>query len=233
MKNKIKVIGFDADDTLWDNQPQFDEVIKEFCSILNLYCPKQAALERIHEIQVENLPVYGFGAKSLTLSMVQVACELSAHKIDGSGIERIIALGKKLLTMSVCLMDSAEEVIRKLKDNYRLVLITKGDLIDQQRKLRESGLEKYFHHIEILSDKKLLDYKKLFDRLNLNPEEFAMIGNSLKSDIQPVLKLNAYAVYIPYHATWEHEKIHNFDTNHLKFTQVERLKDLLDIFSKQ
>jgi putative hydrolase of the HAD superfamily len=230
MKDRIKVIGFDADDTLWDNQPQFDEVIKEFCAILSPYCPKQSALERIHEVQVENLPVYGFGAKSLALSMIQVACELSNRKIDGVGVEKIIALGKKLLTMPVNLMDSAEEVIRELKEKYTLVLITKGDLIDQQRKLRESGLEKYFHHIEILADKKISDYEKLFERLNLNPEEFAMIGNSLKSDIQPVLKLNAYAVYIPYHATWEHEKIHGFDTSHLKFIEIEKLKDLTNIF---
>ena len=230
MKNRIKVIGFDADDTLWDNQPQFNKVIESFVDILSPYCREETALKAIHEMQVNNLPVYGFGAKSLMLSMTQVACELSEYRIDAHSIEKIIDLGKGLLTMPVELLDDAEKVICELKDRYTLVLITKGDLVDQKRKLRESGLEKYFHHIEVLNDKKENDYRGIFKRLNLNPQEFAMIGNSLKSDIIPVLELGATAVYIPYHSTWEHEHIENYEPEHNNFYELEKLSDLKAMF---
>ena len=230
MKNRIKVIGFDADDTLWDNQPQFNKVIKEFVNLLSPYCREETALKTIHEMQVANLPVYGFGAKSLALSMTQAACELSEYRIDARRIEKIIELGKSLLTMPVELLDDAEKVISELKSKYTLVLITKGDLIDQKRKLRESGLEKYFHHIEVLNDKKENDYRDIFKRLNLNPQEFAMVGNSLKSDIIPVLELGATAIYIPYHSTWEHEHVENYEPEHANFYELERLGDLLAVF---
>jgi putative hydrolase of the HAD superfamily len=230
MKNHIKVIGFDADDTLWDNQPQFNKVIKTFIDILSPYCREETALKAIHNMQVANLPVYGFGAKSLALSMTQAACELSKYRIDAHRIEKIINLGKGLLTMPVELLDDAERVICELKNKYILVLITKGDLIDQRRKLRESGLEKYFHHIEVLNDKKENDYRDIFRRLNLNPQEFAMVGNSLKSDIIPVLELGATAVYIPYHSTWEHEHVENYEPENANFYEQEKLSDLLRMF---
>ncbi len=231
MKSAIKVIAFDADDTLWDNQPQFNEVIAEFIKLLRPYCSEKVAGETIHRVQVENLPIYGFGAKSLVLSMTQAACRLSNHQIDAISIEKIIQLGKKLLTMPVKLLDSAESVVRQLGERYILVLITKGDLVDQKRKLHASGLLKYFHHIEILSDKKLEDYQDLFARLDLKPEEFVMVGNSLKSDIIPVLELNAHAVYIPYPDTWEHEQVENYEPGHKNFTQIEKLSDLIKILT--
>jgi putative hydrolase of the HAD superfamily len=131
--------------------------------------------------------------------------------------------------MPVELLDSAEEVIKQLKKKYRLILITKGDLVEQERKLRDSGLITYFHHIEILSDKKTKDYRNLFERLNVKPEEFVMIGNSLKSDIIPVLELGAKAIYIPYHSTWEHEHVSNYDREHKNLTQIEKLSDLPEI----
>ncbi|MCK4981631.1 MAG: HAD family hydrolase [Victivallaceae bacterium] len=231
MKSAIKVIAFDADDTLWDNQPQFNEVITEFTKILKPYCSEKNAAEAIHKVQVENLPIYGFGAKSLTLSMTQVACKLSNNQIDAAGIEKILQLGRKLLSSPVILLDSVEKVVKQLKEKYLLILITKGDLVEQKRKLRESGLSKYFHHIEILSDKKVEDYQNLFDRLNLKSKEFVMVGNSLKSDIIPVLELNAQAVYIPYHSTWEHENVNDYDQNHKNLTQIEKLSDLIQILT--
>jgi putative hydrolase of the HAD superfamily len=227
--NGIKVIAFDADDTLWENQPHFSRTISEFTTLLKAYCPEEISNKAVHEAQVKNLPVYGFGAKSLTLSMLQTACQLSNHRIDASSIEKIIELGRKLLTMPVELIASAEEVVKRLKEKYRLILITKGDLVEQERKLRDSGLSKYFHHIEILSNKKIEDYRNLFDRLNVKPEEFVMIGNSLKSDIIPVLELNAKAIYIPYHSTWEHENVDDYDLSHKNLTQIEKLSDLTKI----
>ena len=227
--NDIKVIAFDADDTLWDNQPQFNEVITEFTKLLRPYCSEKTADEAIHKVQVENLSIYGFGAKSLTLSMTQVACKLSNQQIGADGIEKILQLGKKLLSSPVVLLDSAEEVIKQLKEKYCLILITKGDLVEQKRKLRESGLLKYFHHIEILSDKKVDDYQNLFVRLGLRPEEFVMVGNSLKSDIIPILELNAKAIYIPYHSTWEHEHVEDYKANNKNFSEVKKLSDLIKI----
>ena len=227
--NNIRVIAFDADDTLWENQPHFSQTISEFTKLLKVYCPEEISDKAIHEAQVKNLPVYGFGARSLTLSMLQTACQLSNHQIDALSIEKIIKLGRKLLTMPVKLIDSAEEIVKQLKEKYRLILITKGDLVEQERKLRDSGLSKYFHHIEILSDKKIDDYRHLFDRLNVKPEEFVMIGNSLKSDIIPVLELNAKAIYIPYHSTWEHENVDNYNQKHENLTQIEKLSDLIKI----
>jgi putative hydrolase of the HAD superfamily len=225
----IKVIAFDADDTLWENQPHFNQIITEFVNILKPYCSEKNAWDAIHRTQVENLPVYGFGARSLTLSMTQEACKLSNYQINANDIEKILQLGRKLLTMPVELLDSAEEVVKQLKEKYRLILITKGDLVEQERKLRDSGLIEYFHHIEILSDKRIEDYQNLFERLNLKPEEFVMIGNSLKSDIIPILELNAKAIYIPYHSTWEHEHVDNYDQNHKNLTQIEKLSDLVKI----
>ncbi|MDD5596657.1 MAG: HAD family hydrolase [Victivallaceae bacterium] len=233
MKSGIKVIAFDADDTLWENQPHFDEIINAFSDILEPYCPPAKSRKTIHKIQVENLPVYGFGARSLALSMVQAACQLSDYRIDAVSIEKIIQLGRKLLTMPVKLLDSAEEVMKQLKDKYRLILITKGDLMEQERKLRDSGLLEYFHHIEILSDKKVRDYRNLFKRLNLKPEEFIMVGNSLRSDIIPVLELNAGAVYIPYPGTWEHEHVENYDCGHEKLMKIDKLSELPGILAKQ
>lgn len=220
------MIAFDADDTLWENQPHFDEIISEFSNILRPYCSPQESNEAIHKTQVENLPVYGFGSRSLALSMVQTACRLSDYRIDAAAIEKILLLGRKLLTMPVELMDSAEAVMKQLKDKYRLILITKGDLIEQERKLRDSGLLEYFHHIEILSDKKVEDYRNLFERLNLKPEEFIMVGNSLRSDIIPVLELNARAVYVPYHRTWEHEHVEDYDCSHKKLIKIDKLSEL-------
>jgi len=225
----IKVIAFDADDTLWDNQPHFNEIITGFVKLLKPYCSEKTAWDAIYRTQVENLPLYGFGARSLTLSMTQEACKLSNYQIDAASIEKILQLGRKLLTMPVELLDSAQEVVKKLKEKYRLILITKGDLVEQERKLRDSGLIKYFHHIEILSDKKVEDYQNLFERLNLKPEEFVMVGNSLKSDIIPILELNAKAIYIPYHSTWEHENVKDYDKNHKNLTQIEKLSDLIKI----
>lgn len=227
--DNIKVIGFDADDTLWENQPHFTQTISEFTKLLKPYCQEETSEKAILTAQVDNLPVYGFGARSLTLSMLQTACRLSDRRIDALSVEKIIALGRKLLTMPVELLDSAEEVIKQLKEKYRLVLITKGDLVEQERKLRDSGLIKYFHHIEILSDKKTRDYRNLFKRLELRPEEFVMIGNSLKSDIIPVLELGAKAIYIPYHSTWEHEHVSDYDLGHKNLVQIEKLGDLLKI----
>ena len=206
----IKVIAFDADDTLWHNEPYFDEAQNRFCELFQNYASKQELLTLILNHQVKNLPIYGFGIKAFTLSMMEAALQLTNHQLNGKTVELIIQIGKDLLLKPVELLPEVEEVLTALKGKYKLIVATKGDLKDQHRKLHDSGLGHYFHHIEVMSDKKEMDYEKMLNRLDIQPQDFLMIGNSLKSDVLPVLNLGGHAVHIPYHTTWEYEKI-DFD----------------------
>ena len=224
MKN-IKTIAFDADDTLWHNEPYFDEAQERFCELFQDYASKQEILGKILNHQVQNLPLYGFGIKAFTLSMIETALELTNHSISGKGIEKIISIGKDLLQKPVELLPNVTEVLDQLKGNYKLVVATKGDLKDQHRKLHDSGIGHYFHHIEVLSDKTETDYTKMLGRLDSNASEFLMIGNSLKSDVLPVLNIGGYGIHIPYHTTWEYEKI-DFEIEHENFKAIESIKDL-------
>lgn len=230
-KSKImnkKIIAFDADDTLWHNEPYFDEAQAKFCELFQDFASKQEILQLILNHQVKNLPLYGFGIKAFTLSMIESALELTNHQINGVNIEKIIAIGKDLLQKPVELLPNVTEVLKQLKGKYRLVVATKGDLKDQHRKLHDSGLGHYFHHIEVMSDKLDLDYQKMLNRLDCQPENFIMIGNSLKSDILPVLNIGGTAVHIPYHTTWEYEKI-DFEIEHDNFRSISNLKELFEI----
>lgn len=162
--------------------------------------------------------------------MIETAIRISDKTIPVSAIETIIAYGQELLEKPVALIDGVEEVLQALKGKYRLVMATKGDLLDQERKLRKSDLERYFHHIEIMSDKRDTDFKKLIRHLDIRPEEFVMIGNSLKSDIMPVLAIGGHAIHIPYHITWEHEKVETI-MEHENFSKAESIREVLKILS--
>ncbi len=223
-----KIIAFDADDTLWHNEPYFDEAQAKFCELFQDFASKQEILQLILNHQVKNLPLYGFGIKAFTLSMIEAALELTNHQINGVNIEKIIAIGKDLLQKPVELLPNVTEVLEQLKGKYRLVVATKGDLKDQHRKLHDSGLGHYFHHIEVMSDKLDLDFQKMLNRLDCLPENFIMIGNSLKSDILPVLNIGGTAIHIPYHTTWEYEKI-DFEIEHDNFRSISNLKELFEI----
>lgn len=222
----IKVIAFDADDTLWVNEPYFREAEEKFCSLLEDYMPHHSISQELFKTEMQNLALYGYGVKGFMLSMIETAMRVSGNTVPHSIIEKAIQYGKDLLGKPIELLDGMEEALHLLKKKYRLVVATKGDLLDQERKLKKSGLEHYFHHIEIMSDKQETDYQKLIRHLDINPEEFLMIGNSLKSDIMPVLVIGGHAVHIPYHTTWAHEKVeHSID--HLNFRQAETIKDIL------
>lgn len=224
----LKVIAFDADDTLWHNEPYFDEAQAKFCELFAGYASNQEILRLILNHQVKNLPLYGFGIKAFVLSMIESALELTDKKIPADGIEKIINIGKELLQKPIEMLPEVESVLEKLKGKYRLIVATKGDLKDQHRKLHDSGLGHYFHHIEVLSDKTEQDYEKMLGRLDCKPENFIMIGNSLKSDILPVLNIGGYAIHIPYHTTWEYEKI-DFEIKHENFSSVEKVSDILEL----
>ncbi len=225
----IKVIAFDADDTLWHNEPFFDEAQAKFCELFSDYASRQEILQLILSHQVKNLPLYGFGIKAFVLSMIESALELTNHQISGLVIEKIIQIGKDLLLKPVELLPNVEDVLNQLKGDYKLIVATKGDLKDQHRKLHDSGIGHYFHHIEVMSDKKELDYEKMLLRLDIKPEDFTMIGNSLKSDVLPVLNVGGHAIHIPYHTTWEYEKI-DFEIKHDNFMSVAHIKDVVTLF---
>ncbi|MFZ6023019.1 MAG: HAD family hydrolase [Bacteroidota bacterium] len=229
--NEIKVIAFDADDTLWVNEPYFRETEDRFCELLEDYLPHHSVARELLQMEIRNINLYGYGVKGFMLSMIEAAMELSNKTIKVDVIEKIIALGKALLEKPIVLLDEVEDVLQALQGKYKLVVATKGDLLDQERKLRKSGLEHYFHHIEIMSEKKEADYQKLLKHLDIQPVEFMMLGNSLKSDVLPVLELGGHAVHIPYHTTWAHETI---DTaiEHVNFKQVESIKEVLSFLLK-
>lgn len=223
-----KIIAFDADDTLWHNEPYFDEAQERFCHLFQDFASSQEILGLILNHQVKNLPLYGFGIKAFTLSMIETALQLTNHQITGKGIEQIMAIGKDLLQKPVELLPEVELVLQELKGKYKLVVATKGDLKDQHRKLHDSGIGHYFHHIEVLSDKTELDYQKMLGRLDSQVEDFLMIGNSLKSDVLPILNLGGHAIHIPYQTTWEYEKI-DFEINHPKFLALSSVKEILPL----
>lgn len=228
MIKNIKIVGFDADDTLWINEPLYQETEKQFCGILKPYFAVEETTKELFKTEMQNLELYGYGAKGFMLSMIETALRVSENKISVPEINQIIELGKTLLNEPIVLLENVEMVLRTLQPKYKLILATKGDLLDQERKLRKSGLTDYFHHIEIMSDKHENNYKKLIDRLDILPEDFVMIGNSVKSDILPVINVGAKAIHIPFEVTWQHEK-HHEDTGKDKFITVNNLSEVLDI----
>lgn len=225
---QIKVIAFDADDTLWVNEPYFQEREKIFCRLLSEYLPCAEVSAELLKTEIQNIEIYGYGVKSFILSMMETAIKISDKKVSTETIDKIIILGKSLLEQSVELLADVEFVLDYLKNKYRLIVATKGDLVDQQRKLKKSGLAKYFDHVEVMSDKKESDYIDLLNRLAINPKEFLMVGNSLKSDILPVLAIGGQAVYIPYHTTWQHETI-NINSVSGLYHEISKLVALLNI----
>ena len=226
----LKVIAFDADDTLWINEPYFQETENKFCALLEDYTPHHNVAKELFKTEIDNLALYGYGVKSFMLSMVETALRVSNNTVSTDTIEKAIQYGKELLAKPIELLNGVEEILSALKNNFRLVVATKGDLLDQERKLKKSGLEHYFHHIEIMSDKQEADYLKLIKHLDIKPEEFLMIGNSLKSDVMPVLAVGGHAIHIPYHTTWAHEKIEQ-TIEHKNFRQVITIKEILSFLS--
>jgi putative hydrolase of the HAD superfamily len=201
LKN-IKVIGFDADDTLWVNETYFRDAEQEFAKLLSKFETPNKIDQELYKIELKNLPLYGYGVKGFMLSMVEIALELSNYSLSNKTLEKILDIGKDMINKPVDLLDDVEEVLQKLSKKYKLIVATKGDLLDQERKLEKSGLLKYFHHIEVLSEKESTNYIKLLNHLDIKPLEFLMIGNSLKSDILPLIEIGAQAAHIPFHTTW-------------------------------
>lgn len=207
MNTDIKVIAFDADDTLWVNETYFRDAEKEFAKLLSGYETENKIHQELYKKEIANLKVYGYGVKGFVLSMLECALELSNYKINQKIIYRILEIGKEMLEQPIDLLEGVEEVLQELQGKYKIIVATKGDLLDQERKLEKSGILGYFHHTEVMSDKKETDYLKLIKHLDIESSELLMIGNSLKSDILPLIEIGASAIHVPFHTTWAHEEI--------------------------
>lgn len=227
--NKIKTVAFDADDTLWVNQDYFDEAEAKFCDLLKDFIPYENISKELLKVEVENMTIYGYGVKAFTLSMIEAALRISNNKISQEALGKIINLGKEILLKPVELLDGVEEILYELKGSYNLIMATKGDLLDQERKLEASNLSHHFHHVEIMSNKRKEDYQLLLKNIDCKPENFLMIGNSLKSDILPVVEIGGYAIYVPRDNTWAHEKISE-EINHPHIIKAKTIRDILPYF---
>lgn len=228
--SNIKVIGFDADDTLWVNETYFRDAEEQVGQLLSHYETPNKIDQELFKMEIKNLPTYGYGVKGFVLSMVELAIELSNGRVSNQVISKILDIGKTMINKPIELLDGVEDVLNTLYKDYKLIVATKGDLLDQERKLEKSGLIHYFHHIEVLSEKQETNYKKLLKHLDIKPSEFLMIGNSLKSDILPLVNIGSEAIHVPFHTTWQHEKVTQEETNGVEYKTVNDLKEILKFF---
>lgn len=204
---KIQMVGFDADDTLWRSQDYFDAAQKEFEHILGAWVDlEEAALQkRLYQIESGNIGIFGYGVKGMVLSMLEAAVELTDARISAADLHRIVGLGKELLRHPVELLPGIREAVEAVARDHAIVMITKGDLFHQEAKVRQCGMVDLFRRIEIVSEKDTATYTRLLAEFGLQPENFVMVGNSLRSDIVPVLELGGWGIHVPYHTTWVHE----------------------------
>jgi len=192
----IKVIGFDADDTLWVNEPYYREAEKEFIGLVSAYGVETDIAGALFKTEIENLELYGYGIKAFMLSLVECAISVTGGKVSSGTIKEIIGIGKEMLRRPIELLKDVKTVLEQLSPHYRLIVATKGDLLDQERKMTLSSISPYFHHIEVMSDKREQHYIQLLHHLDIQPCDFLMIGNSMKSDIIPPLNLGAWAIHV-------------------------------------
>lgn len=204
----LQLVGFDADDTLWHSEGYFQDAHAEFERIIGTYIDLADARlhERLLATEQRNIKLFGYGAKGMTLSMVETAIALTGERISAADIHRLVDLGKSILQHPVELLPGIREAVAEVARDFAIVLITKGDLFHQEKKVRASGLADLFRRIEIVSEKDAATYARVLSEFDLPAERFAMVGNSLRSDIEPVLQLGGWGVHLPYHVTWAHEQ---------------------------
>ena len=223
----IKLICLDADDTLWHNMRHFHETEDALIDMLRPFAQVDVTRERMIACEIRNLPLYGYGAKGFTLSMIETAVEVAGDRLSAGMIAGILAAGRALLAHPVLLFDGVQDTLERLAHIAPLVLVTKGDLLHQESKLAASGLGELFSGIEIVSDKKADTFRALFSRMNIDPQEAVMAGDSMRSDILPALEAGAWAAFIPQEGAWVHESA-AAPWDHPCFTQLQRLADLPD-----
>src|SRR5438105_15356023 len=222
----VRVVGFDGDDTLWHSETRFHVTQGEFRDLLRRHVSDADVDARLAEKEMKNLSIYGYGVKSFTLSMLETAIELTGARIPAADLEVILGWGKRMLMQPTELLDGVEDTLRGIAHGHDLLRITKGDLFDQESKLARSGLGDLFLGVEILSEKNKETYRGVFRRRGIDPAEFMMVGNSLRSDVVPVVELGGYAVHIPYQVTWEHERVPEDQLPKNGWRRIEKISDL-------
>ncbi len=226
----IKTIAFDADDTLWVNETYFQDVEKEFNALLTKYVSAEELADKLYAVERTNLALYGYGIKGFMLSMIETALQVTQGLISTKDVQQIINLGKVMLRQPIELLPDVRHVLDSLDEDYTLMLITKGDLLDQETKIARSGVGDFFKHVEIISEKKPRDYQQVLDRYGIHPDEFVMIGNSMRSDVLPLLEIGTYAIHIPFKHTWVHEQVQDDGFTHPRFMKLQRIAQVLERF---
>lgn len=222
----IKTIAFDADDTLWHNERVFVSIKDKYKALLAAYHDADWIERRLDETETRNIPHFGYGVKGFALSLIETAVELTEGRIEGAEIMEIIGYAREMLTYPVELLEGVRETIHALSSEYNLMVITKGDLFDQEAKLARSGVGDYFSAFEIIPRKDKKTYKYILRRHQIEAEEFVMVGNSLKSDILPVLEAGARAVHIPYEIEWFHEMVSDEELKDKDFARIKVMSEL-------
>ena len=227
----IETLAFDADDTLWHTESLFHQTQQRLSAILDRYAPHAVVEARLTETERRNLQLFGFGVKGFILSMVETAIEISGRQVTAGEIHEIMMMGKAMLDAPLDLLEGVEAVLDELAGKYRLLLITKGDLLDQRNKIDKSGLAHRFERVEIVANKDVATYRALFSAHGVDAARTVMIGNSIPSDILPILEIGGHAVHIPYAVTAVHER-HERDPDHPRFYRLTRISDLPTLVSQ-
>jgi putative hydrolase of the HAD superfamily len=227
----LSTIGLDADDTLWQSEHFFKLTEARFVELLAEYAEGADLSARLLQAETRNLQFYGFGTKSFVLSMIETAIDVTHGEVPASVIQEILAAGREMLAHPILPLPYVRETLENLSGMYRLVLVSKGDLFDQERKLAQSGLGELFNGIEIVSDKTPQTYKRIFDRHGDGPERAVMVGNSLKSDIVPAIAAGCWAVFIPHELTWTLEHAEP-PSDHPRFKQLNSFNELYEFITE-
>ncbi len=228
----LSVIAFDADDTLWHTEYYYRETEQGFINLLAAYgVGKEEALSVLHRIEIDNLLYFGYGIRGFLISMIEAAIQVTSGRIRARDIQAIVDLGRAMTSHPIRLLDGVEEALAQLADR-QLLLITKGDVLDQESKIRRSGISEYFPRVEIISDKTPEAYAALLEKHAIPPGQFLMVGNSLRSDIAPVLALGGYAVHVPYALTWAHESDADLPPDRARFYEIASLRELPALVAK-
>lgn len=222
----VEFIAFDADDTLWHNETYFSEAQERFKLMMQEYQGGEYSGKHLYETEIRNLKHYGYGVKSFGLSMIESAIELTHGRISAADVGVLIELTKEMLNAPVHLLPEVRAVLDELSGDYPLMVITKGDLLDQKQKFNRSGLAEYFRTVEVVNEKDRHTYCEILHRYRIRPEEFLMVGNSLRSDVLPVIEIGGQAIHIPYHQTWEHERVLLEGLQPRSFVQLEGIGQL-------
>jgi putative hydrolase of the HAD superfamily len=222
----ISLIAFDADDTLWHNEHLYTQAKEKFCALLSLFGTPDEIRQQLDVIEEQNVLNYGYGIKSFTLSMVETAMSISQGCIAIEALQFILQMGKDMLSAELLFLDHVETTLAQLSENYPLMMITKGDTFEQQKKIERSGLAGYFRYIEIVANKNPATYQRLFDQHAIDPRQVLMVGNSLRSDILPVLEIGGQAVYIHYESTWSHEHVDEATRSRYQYFEIDHMGDL-------